>query len=116
MNIPVVNINGMEYPLDTTLRVAYRVQGMNNHRPYSKVFEELGDMLLEKQIEILYIAFSIANPEAAKTITQISFLNYYLEHFTLKEVMSQLQSVIKGVLGEDEESNTETDKQDSKGN
>ena len=103
MNIPTVSINGTEYTLDTTLRVAYQVQGMNNHRPYSKVFEELGDMTLEKQIEILYVAFRIANPEIAKTLTQIAFFNYYLEHFNLKEVMSQLKTVIKGVLGEEDE-------------
>lgn len=103
---PTVTINDVEYPLDTTLRVAYKVQGMNDRKPYSKVFSELGDMTLEKQIEILYIAFQIANPETAKTIPQIQFLNYYLEHYTLKDVMQQLQSVIKGVLGEDEEEST----------
>lgn len=103
MSIPTVLINGIEYPFDTSLRVAYKVQGMNDHKPYSKVFEELGDMLLEKQIEILYAAFSIANPEAAKEITQIKFLNYYLEHFNLKEVMNQLNFVVRGVLGELEE-------------
>ena len=100
---PTVNIDGIDYALDTTLRVAYKVQGMNDHKPYSKVFEELGDMLLEKQIEILYIAFQVANPEAARTYSQIQFLNYYLEHFNLKEVMAQLKAVIQGVLGESDE-------------
>lgn len=107
MNIPTVQINGTEYTLDTTLRVAYQVQGMNNHRPYSKVFEELGDMTLEKQIEILYVAFKVANPEIAQTFTQMMFFNYYLEHFNLKEVMAQLKAVIKGVLGEDDEDEPE---------
>ncbi len=103
MDIPTVQINGVDYPLDTTLRVAYKVQGMNNHQPYSKVFEELGDMLLEKQIEILYVAFQIANPEFAREFTQSMFFNYYLEHFNLKEVMAQLKSVVQGVLGESDE-------------
>ncbi len=103
MDIPTVQINGVDYPLDTTLRVAYKVQGMNNHKPYSKVFEELGDMLLEKQIEILYVAFQIANPEFAREFTQSMFFNYYLEHFNLKEVMAQLKSVVQGVLGESDE-------------
>ena len=107
MSIPYIKINDTEYPLDTTLRVAYKVQGMNDHRPYSKVFAELGDMLLEKQIEILYVAFQIANPEAARSITQSQFLDYYLGHYTLKEVMNQLQEVIKGVLGEDAFEETE---------
>lgn len=103
MTSPAVQINGVEYALDTTLRVAYKVQGMNNHKPYSKVFEELGDMLLEKQIEILYVAFQIANPEFAREFTQSMFFNYYLEHFNLKEVMAQLKSVVQGVLGESDE-------------
>lgn len=107
MNNPTTTIQGMEYPLDTTLRVAYRVQGANGHKPYSKVFEELGDMVLEKQIEILYISFSIANPDIAKTLTQNQFFQYYLEHFNLKEVMEQLKGVIHGVLGEIEEPEAE---------
>lgn len=114
---PTVAINGVEYPLDTTLRVAYHVQGMNNHKPYSKVFEELGDMTLEKQIEILYVAFRIANPEVAKTFTQLMFFNYYIENFNLKEVMAQLKGVIKGVLGEDsDEDGDEAAKTNNPGN
>lgn len=103
MKMPVTTINGVEYNLDTTLRVAYQAQGANNHKPYSEVFQNIGDMMLEKQIEILYLAFKVANPEMAQTFTQQMFLNYYLEHYNLKEVMNQLQGVIKGVLGSDDE-------------
>ena len=107
MSLPVTTIDGVEYPLDTTLRVAFQVQGANEHRAYSKVFAEIGDMLLEKQIEILYLAFKIANPEAAKTFNQMQFLNYYLEHFTLREIMGQLEAVIQGVLGKEDEGTSE---------
>ena len=103
MNRPTTTINGVEYELDTTLRVAYQAQGANNHKPYSEVFQNIGDMMLEKQIEILYLAFKVANPEVSKEFTQMMFLNYYLEHYNLKEVMNQLQGVIKGVLGSDDE-------------
>lgn len=103
MNRPTTTINGVEYSLDTTLRVAYMAQGANNHKPYSEVFQSIGDMMLEKQIEILYLAFKVANPEFAKEFTQSMFLNYYLEHYNLKEVMDQLQGVIKGVLGSNDE-------------
>jgi hypothetical protein len=58
-------------------------------------------MLLEKQIEILYTSFQIANPGAAKTYTWPKFLNYCLEHFTLKEIMGLLKAVIEAVLGTD---------------
>lgn len=101
MKRAVIMIDGMEYPLDTTLRVAYRIQGINNHKPYTQVFSGLGDMLLEKQIEILYTSFQIANPEAAKTYAWPKFLNYCLEHFTLKEIMDLLRTVIEAVLGTD---------------
>lgn len=108
MNTPNVVIDGVTYDLDTTLRVAYKVQGANSHKAYSKVFEELGDMVLEKQIEILYIAFQIANPEVAKNFSQLQFFNYYLDHFTLKDIMNQLQGVVKGVLGEEDETEGES--------
>lgn len=99
----VTIIDGVEYPLDTTLRVAYKIQGANDHRPYSKVFSEIGDMLLEKQIEIIFLAFQIANPDAAKNYTWQKFLDYYLGNFTLKEVMAQLKIIIKNILGSDDE-------------
>ena len=42
-----ITINQQEFPLATSLRVAYVVQGMNNHQTYTKVFERMGDMPLE---------------------------------------------------------------------
>ena len=102
-------INGQEYNLATTLRVAYKVQGQHNHAPYAKVFEKMGDMTLEEQIDILYAAFEVANPEEAKFINRKAFLDEYLDNYTLKQVMNQLQEVIKGIMGTDGEENTESD-------
>lgn len=98
-----VIIDGVEYALATTLRVAYMVQGQHNHKPYTEVFAEMGDMPLEDQIGILYVAFKCANQTQVQTITQQKFLDYYLDNFTLKDVMSQLQKVIAGIMGEDSE-------------
>lgn len=95
-------INGNEYPLSTTLRVAYKVQGQHNHKPYTEVFKGLGDMPLEQQIDILYAAFQCANPDEAKFITQQKFLDYYLDNYTLATVMHQLEDVVKGIMGTDE--------------
>lgn len=92
-------VNGKEYDLATSLRVAYLVQGQHNHKPYSEVFANIGDMVLEDQIGILYAAFKVANPEEAKFITRDAFFNSYLDTFTLKQVMDQLEAVIKGVMG-----------------
>lgn len=100
-----VIINGQEYELATTLRVAYKVQGQHNHKAYSKVFSEVGDMTLEEQIGILFCAFQVANP--AVKMTQGDFLNYYLDHFKMKEVLDQLKQVIQEVMGvEDEDAET----------
>lgn len=96
-----VEIRGVQYELATTLRVAYKVQGQHNHKAYSKVFSEIGDMPLEEQIGILFVAFQIANPEVK--MTQQEFLNYYLDNFKMKEVLDQLKNVIQEIMGVDDE-------------
>lgn len=100
-------IDGQEYPLATTLRVAYMVQGQHNHKPYTEVFKGIGDMTVEDQIGILYAAFCCANPgvQDIKTgkmrpqFTRDEFQNYYLDNYNLKDLMDQLQEVIQGIMG-----------------
>lgn len=104
-----VIINGTEYELSTTLRVAYKVQGQHDHKPYTEVFKGLGDMTLEQQINILYASFQCANPFTCKEITAQKFLDYYLDHYNLKVVMDQLQAVVKGIMGTEDEDETESD-------
>lgn len=96
-----VSIAGIEYPLAANLRVAYQVQNKNNHESYTKIFSDIGDMTLEKQIEILYVAFCVANPQATSTVSWAVFLNEYLDNSTAKEIMEQLKEVISGILGTD---------------
>ena len=114
MNV-TTTINGQEFELSTKLTVAYQIQGCHNHRPYLEIFQDVAKMTLERQIEILFVAFRVANPEVAKTFNQQSFLNYYLENFNLKQVMNQLQAVIKGITGEDEDAAV-SDTESSEGN
>lgn len=114
MSQPMTTINGVDYELSTKLMVAFKVQGFNNHKPYVEVFQGIGEMPIEKQVEILYAAFQVANPEAAKEITQKVFFEYYMNNYNLKQMMNQLQGVIKGVLGEDDESEDATS--ESEGN
>lgn len=92
-----VIIHGTEYTLATTLRVAYKVQGQHNHKAYSKIFAEIGDMTLQDQIGILYAAFQVANPESK--MTKDEFMNYYLDNYNLKVVMDQVKEIIQGVMG-----------------
>lgn len=94
-----VVLNGKTYELATTLRVAYRVQGQNNHKPYSEVFAKMGEMPLEDQIGILYEAFWCANPEARAQYTKQQFLEEYLDHYDVKQMMIQLKSVVQGIMG-----------------
>lgn len=97
----IVKINEVEYPLATTLRVAYKVQGQHNHKPYTEVFKSIGDMHLEDQIGILYAAFECANPSEVHKIKREDFLNAYLDTYNLKIMMDHIQGVIKGIMGED---------------
>lgn len=96
-----VTMNGIEYEYATTLRVAYSVQGRFNHKPYTKVFEGIGDMMLEEQLRILYTAFKLQNP--AVSMTEQEFVGYYLDHFNVKVVMSQLKTLIQEVMGTTDE-------------
>lgn len=96
-----VLINNTEYPLATTLRVAYKVQGQHNHKPYTEVFKALGEMHLEEQIGILYAAFECANPQEVSKISQKDFLDSYLDTYNIKKMMDQIQEVIRGIMGED---------------
>lgn len=90
-------INGVEYPLATTLRVAYKVQGQHNHKPYSKVFADIGDMCIEDQIGILFCAFQVGNPD--NIMTKQIFTDYYLDNMNLKQIMDQLKAVIQEITG-----------------
>lgn len=94
-------INDKEYELATTLRVAYNIQGQHNHKSYLEIFGEIDKMTLEQQIGIVYSAFQAANQEETKFIKANEFLNVFLDTYNLKELMDYVQSIIKGIMGED---------------
>lgn len=98
-----ITLNGIEYPLATTLRVAYEVQGQNNHRSYIDVFSDIGEMKLEEQISILYVAFKVANPDEAKTMKEVTFRNAMLDdpNFTISSMFNLLKEVVEQVMGKD---------------
>lgn len=96
-----VKINEIEYPLASTLRVAYVIQGQHNHKPYTEVFKGIGDMHLEDQIGIIYAAFECANPEAKFMLKRKDFTEAYLDTYNLKTMMGHIQAIIRGIMGED---------------
>ena len=94
-------IKGVEYELATSLRVAYKVQGQHNHKPYSKVFSDIGEMSIEDQIGILFCSFQVANPDVL--MPKQTFIDYYLDNMNLKQIMEQLKAVIQAITGFEDE-------------
>ena len=94
-----INLFGQEYALSNKLRVAYRVQGQHDHKPYTEVFSGVGDMQIEDQIGIIYESFWCANPEARDKISRQQFLEEYLDKYDVKSLMEQLREIIQGIMG-----------------
>lgn len=93
-----IKINEVEYPLATSLRVAYVVQGQNNHKPYMEIFKTIDSMPIEDQIGVIYAAFSVANRNV-QTINLRNFTDYFLDNYDLKYVLEKLQEIISGITG-----------------
>lgn len=94
-----INLFEQEYALSNKLRVAYRVQGQHDHKPYTEVFSGVGDMPIEDQIGIIYESFWCANPEARDKISRQQFLEEYLDKYDVKALMEQLKEIIQGIMG-----------------
>lgn len=107
-----ININGTEYNLAGNLRVAYMLQNQHNHEAYSKILARVGEMTLEEQINVLYVAFKVANPKVAETFTNEMFKQYILDHeeFNAMVLLNKIKAVISGILGKDL---SELEKQDT---
>lgn len=103
-----ITIGTTEYELATTLRVAYLVQGQNNHKSYVELFQEIDKMTLEQQVGIVYAAFVAANPNQKKTITQNDFFEYFLDNYTISELMKYVSKIIEGIMGKDLEEEVES--------
>ena len=98
-----LEFRGQFYPLSTTLRVAYEVQGQHNHKPYTQVFEGMGDMKVEEQIGIIWASFKCANKEfiASTGMTKQAFTDEIMDTCNLKDLMDLLEKVVGGIMGED---------------
>ena len=95
------------FDLATTLRVAYLVQGQNNHRSYIELFQDIDKMTLEQQIGIIYASFKAANPEKAKFLTLQNFTDQFMDQYNLSQLMELIRQIIEGITGKtdsDEES------------
>lgn len=91
----IFNYKGQDYEMAETLRVAYKIQELNNHKPYTQVFKEMGEMTIERQIKILYAAFSLANPGVA---SELEFQNYCLDNMGMEQFTSALEELVNALM------------------
>ena len=98
-----ITLNGMEYELACNLRVAYQIQNQHNHKAYSEILSNVGNMTLEEQLDVLYAAFAVGNKDEAKTISKEAFRTYFLDDptFNVTSLMELLKAVIAGIMGKD---------------
>lgn len=105
MRTITLKLGTKEYPLATTLRVAYVLQGMNGHKPYLDIFKEIGTLTLEKQVEFLYAAYSVA--ATTEIMSKEEFLNECLDNLTLAEIMKYISKIVEGITGKEISKNSE---------
>ena len=104
-----ITIGTKTYDLATTLRVAYIVQGQNNHKSYIDIFQEIDKMTLEQQVGIVYASFQAANPDEAKFIKQNDFLDNFLDNYHVTELMEYVSKIIEGIMGKELGSEVESE-------
>lgn len=91
-----IQVGERELQLATNLRVAFKVQGQHNHKPYMEIFREMSGMKLENQIKILYAAYQVQNGESAMTETE--FMNMMFDNFNLADLMILLGDLVNGIM------------------
>lgn len=113
MKTITLKLGTKEYTLATTLRVAYVLQGMNNHKPYLDIFKEIDKLTLEKQVEFLYAAYTVA--ASTEVMSKEEFLNECLDNLNLSEIMNCIMQIIAGITGKEiSEASEVADNNDSK--
>lgn len=106
-------LNGKEYTLASSLRVAYTIQNQHNHKSYVELLSSIDKMNLEDQVGIVYAAFKVANPFDAQSITRDKFFNIFLDNFTVKDLSEYMNAVISSILGTDLTEDKDEDEDES---
>lgn len=86
-----------EYTLATNLRVAYVIQAYNNHKSYIDVFKGLSEATIEKQLEMLYAAFIVANGK--HVMDKNAFCDKCFDYLDVATVMDLIKQIIEGITG-----------------
>lgn len=90
----VIKYDGIEYEVSCSLRVAYTIQSRFNHQSYMKIFQNIQDMKLEEQIRMLYIAFSLKNPDVC---SEQAFLDYVLDNWNLNLTTRKVAELVENI-------------------
>jgi len=93
-------IDGKEVQMKATLRTAYELQRIHN-KPYQQIFADMGTMMLEEQIGLLYAAYKLGCGAEQPELTKSQFLDYYLDNDgeSLDTLTSDLEKLIEGTSG-----------------
>lgn len=110
------NESRTDFELATNLKVAYKVQNYNNHKPYLQIFENLDKMCVEEQIDIIYAALVSAEPTLSTKVTKAYFLDYMLEMYDMKRMIDIVKQIVQGVMGITDEELSEKEAEVTGGN
>lgn len=94
----LIRINGIEYPLSASLRVAYNIQRRYKNRPYMEIFEGISSSLLEEQITILYESFKIANKDSALSEAQFRDAIIDDEDYGILGILELIKELVERIM------------------
>ena len=90
----VLVMNGQEYKVNTTLRVAFQMQSEFGHKPYMQILQDVDKLKLEQQIKLLYIGFNLANPNV---MTFQQFLDYWLDNGAFLGITKKMAELVEAI-------------------
>lgn len=93
-----IKFQGEEYELSSKLKVAFLIQKAFNHKPYTEVFREVGTLGIDRQIEIIWLAFREENPEVAIGLSLTKFQEGLFEESNVTYIYEALTGVIEGIM------------------
>ena len=90
----ILTMNGQDYEVKTTLRVAYQMQAEFGHKPYMQILQDVDKLKLEQQIKLLYIGFNLANPNV---MTFQQFLDYWLDNGAFLGITKKMAELVEAI-------------------
>jgi len=98
MNNVVIKLGGTEYPMCTTLRAAYAIQGKFGHKPYTQIFKDFNTMDLESQIKMLYAAYELANKDSGSLMSLSKFQEAILDEYGLLDLFDVVNDLMECIM------------------